>query len=381
MSQEIAIVGASAAGLYLAGLLARAGRAVSVFERAPRLAPAPRTLIVTARYRDLLGPLGEGAIVNEIRRFELFTDGRVASVSLVRPDLVVERAALIRRLAADAEACGAALVLDRRLVGMEQDRSGVRLEFVGSRGGTEPVRVERVVGADGAFSEVARLAGWPRRATVPLVQAVVRRPPDVAVDTTRVWFAPTETRYFYWLIPESHERAVVGLIGEDGATTRRALARFLARHRLEPLGFQAARIPLYAPASPIRRRVGRAEVYLVGDAAGHVKVTTVGGLVTGFRGARGVAELMLTGRRRELRALGRELALHWVVRRALHAFSPQEYRRLLELLDRRTSRHLGLHTRDEAVRLLARMCASQPRLAWLAARNLVLRPGFLSPSS
>ena len=36
-------------------------------------------------------------------------------------------------------------------------------------------------------------------------------------------------------------------------------------------------------------------MYLGGDAAGHVKVSTVGGVVTGFRGALGVVEAILNG--------------------------------------------------------------------------------------
>src|SRR5207249_7597277 len=114
-------------------------------------------------------------------------------------------------------------------------------------------------------------------------------------DTTRVWFIPEDTPYFYWLIPESPKRGAAGLIGEDGPQTRRALNRFLEKQHLEPLEFQAARIPLYTRWIPVRRRLSGANVYLVGDAAGHVKVTTVGGIVTGFRGATAVAEAILNG--------------------------------------------------------------------------------------
>ena len=47
-------------------------------------------------------PAGAGrraAVVNEIRKFELFTDGRAAQVPLDRPDLIIERSRLIRGLA------------------------------------------------------------------------------------------------------------------------------------------------------------------------------------------------------------------------------------------------------------------------------------------
>src|SRR3970040_1585045 len=91
-SEPVSIIGGSAAGFYTAYLLARRGLPVRVFEQAERLDPWVRTLIVTSRMRNLLGPLGEGAVVNEIRRFELFTDGRSATIPLGGPDLIIERA-------------------------------------------------------------------------------------------------------------------------------------------------------------------------------------------------------------------------------------------------------------------------------------------------
>ena len=66
-----------------------------MFEGQDRLDSAPRTLIVTDRMREILGGIGEKAVVNEIRQFELFTDGRVAKIALRRPDLVIERSTLI----------------------------------------------------------------------------------------------------------------------------------------------------------------------------------------------------------------------------------------------------------------------------------------------
>ena len=72
---------------------------MEVLERSDQLDPTPRTLIVTSHMRTLLGQVGERAVVNEIRKFELFTDGRTAQVPLDRPDLIIERSRLIRDLA------------------------------------------------------------------------------------------------------------------------------------------------------------------------------------------------------------------------------------------------------------------------------------------
>ena len=369
---SIAVVGGSAAGLFTAHALASRGRPVTVLEGEPQLAPAPRTLIVTSRLRDELGALAEGAVVNRIRRFELFTNGRSATVSLARPDLVIERATLIRTLAARAEAAGATLLTGRRFVGFDRRAPRASLIVEDEARRADVVRAATVVGADGTFSGVARAGGWPAPVTAPLVQAVVALPPDMRADTTRVWFMPEDTPYFYWLIPDSPTRGVLGLIGEDGPRTRRCLERFLERRGVKPLEFQAARIPVYTRWVPAHRRVGQCDVYLVGDAACHVKVTTVGGIVTGFRGAVGVVESIVDGApSRRLRALRRELDRHLLIRRALHHFRQEDYSRLVDFLGPGAQRVLGTYTRDEANTVLLRLLMTEPRMLLLGLRGLL----------
>jgi flavin-dependent dehydrogenase len=364
--ESVAVVGGSAAGLFTAYLLARGGRDVQVFERSANLDAKARTLIVTSRMADVLGGLGDKAIVNRIQRFEMFADGRVATVTLQRPDLVIERSTLIRELADHAQAAGVRLEFGRELVEVEPNGHGVGFTLRTAHDGGTARR--------SAPTLVARAAGWPEHPTVPLLQAVVRLPADQRPDTTRVWFEPTETPYFYWLVPESPLHGVLGLIGEGGGATRRALEGFLKRHRLEPIDFQAARIPIYRRWVQHHRRVGHGDVYLVGDAAAQVKPTTVGGIVTGFRGARGVAEAILDGgASRELRALRRELDRHLLIRRAMHSFTRSDYTRLFEFLNRPTRRLLGAHTRDEVSRILWQLCLFQPRFLLLGSRALLAR--------
>lgn len=374
-SGNAAVIGGSAAGLFTASLLARQGVPVRVFERIESLEPAARTLIVTHRMRGLLGRAAESSIVNEIRRFELFTDGRAATVALKQPDLIVERRALIQGLADDAQAAGATLELGRRFHALHPNGRGLVLEVERcSDGSREEVHADTIVGGDGASSCVARAAGWPALETVPLVQAIVQLPKDMPPDTARVWFVPQETPYFYWLIPESSTRGALGLIGEAGTETRKLLEQFLEKRKLDPIEFQGARIPVYTGWVPVKRQVGAGSVYLVGDAAGQVKVTTVGGIVTGFRGALGVAEAILNGgSSRELRMLRRELDLHLLLRRSLHDFQQSDYSRLVDLLNAPAIQSLGEYSRDEAWRILWRICLRQPRLLLLGLRGLLTR--------
>lgn len=367
------IIGGSTAGLFAAYRLAMAGVKVELFEQAAALETAPRTLIVTSRMLDVLQGVGRRAVLNEVKHYELFADGRVATVSLGRPDLVIERSALAGELGELAEGAGARVALGRRFVGLRAhgEKMSVLLEHATS-GTVEETTARTVVGADGAFSGVARAAGWPRQRTVPLLQAVVTLPKDLPPDTARVWFVPNETPYFYWLIPESQDRGVLGLIGERGADTRRSMERFLEKQGLTASEFQGARIPVYERWVPPMRRLGGGRVLLVGDAAGHVKVSTVGGIVTGFLGALGIVETVLNGGSSPvLRTLRRELDLHRLVRKTLHRFTEADYLCLLDAMNGSARRLLNAYTRDDAAPLLVRLCFAQPRFMLLGMRALL----------
>ena len=177
-------------------------------------------------------------------------------------------------------------------------------------------------------------------------------------------------------------RSALGLIERRRRTELAACSgRFLEKKHFEPLSFQGARIPVYTGWVPVDRAVGGGKVYLVGDAAGQVKVTTVGGIVTGVRGAEGVAEAILNGgRSRKLSSLRRELNLHLLIRRALHHFQQADYSRLVDLLNSSAKTSLSTYTRDEAARVLWHICRNQPRLLLLGLRGLLM-PQFDRASS
>ena len=129
MSRPVAVIGGSIAGLYAAERLASRGHSVRVYEGSEKLAPVRRSLIVTAALRDLLGDWAEEAVVNEIDRFELFANDRRVEVKLGRPDLIIERATLIRRLATAAGASGAEIVWGHRLERLTATDDGIDMRF------------------------------------------------------------------------------------------------------------------------------------------------------------------------------------------------------------------------------------------------------------
>lgn len=376
--RDVLVVGASAAGLFAAAQLAERGQRVTVLEAGPAVDPEPRSLIVTTRLLDVAGAEGAASVVNEVSSFDIVAGGQQTTIPLQQPDLIIERARLVKALHARALRTGVEVRTGHRFVQLES--RGLPAVVVDIAGEQRVFTARHVIGADGAFSKVARALSHPEQTTGPLLQAIVRLPAGFDERSTKVWFAPEDTPYFYWLIPDAPGRGALGVIGQTGGRTRRILERFLLREGLTPLEYQAARIPIYTGWRRVSHPIGRGVVHLVGDAAGHVKVTTVGGIVTGLRGAAAVAALINDGDRAPLRAARRELDAHLWIRRALHRFDTPDYVRLIGMLNGRARRTLGAVTRDEAFFLALRLAARQPRLLGLGFRGLFASSENLSPA-
>jgi flavin-dependent dehydrogenase len=367
------IVGASISGLTAAYYLARAGVPARLFEAQAPFQPAERTLIVTPAWLRLLEGTPDEVVLNRIAAFELISAGASARIPLREPDVVIERARFLQWLVQRVREAGGEVLFGHRLTAIHPGRTHLILRFTTGENRERWVPTFRVLGADGVHSAVARAIGEDGLERVGLAQARVPLPPDLPPDTVRVWFDRATTRFFYWLIPESPQTAAAGVIAENPGEARRRLEDFLRGHGLSPLGWQEeAEVPLF-PLQAGRAPLGNGRVLLAGDAAGQVKVTTVGGVVTGMRGGLAAARSLLhhTFYDAELRSLRGELFTHALVRRVLDSFTDEDYDELLGLLNGRTLALLGRYHRDELARALWQSLLSQPGWLFLGARALV----------
>src|SRR5262245_19893587 len=372
---KIIIIGASTPGLFAASLLSKAGADVEVYERSGALDFAPRTLIVTEKISEVLGFVPEEVILNEVKYVELFSRSRSATVELARPDLIIERQKLLLLLTKMAEEAGAKIFLGRRFLSFESSGEGVNVVYRDSTAcANRETRADVLIGADGVFSGVARSASHNGHFQTALLQARVRIDKnDISRDTYRVWFDPGRTKYFYWLIPESDEIAALGLIADDARQAGSALKSFLREQGMEPIEYQSSTVPMHKFQYFTRtNEIGR-NVFLVGDAAAQVKVTTVGGVVTGLRGARAVADAILNGKKHgeEASKLKRELDLHLLVRRLLDGFDDLDYDTLIDSMGGALNEILSRETRDDLSRMYLDIVSSQPKLLLLGARALL----------
>ncbi len=376
---DTVIVGASSAGLYAAYLLASAGQRVAVFEQHRTILPARRTLIITPHLRRVLPFPFDEAVLHTTPIMAIAGPTTEAEIRLSEDDLIVERRALIHLLLKRARDAGAEVVVGHKLVGVEPDSQGARLTFRNKeQHWQEVVHTRAIIGADGVFSDTARFTGIRRPPSVPILQAEIDLPSGWDPKRVQVWFDRSDTRFFYWLIPESERRGVLGLVADSDDDIRALLVRFLRKRNIEPLTFQGARVAMHDPRLRPWGRVGNAPVYLVGDAAGQVKVTTVGGSVTGFVGAQAAAEALIKGipYAQTIKPLKRELDLHWWVRRLLDRLDNPGYDALIRGLTPRVRRFLETRTRDEMAGALWPVLLTTPSL-WRVAPHLLRgwRPG------
>ncbi len=371
---KIVIAGASTSGLLAAYLLSKAGHEVEVLERSAKLDPAVRTLIVTDKINEVLGFVPHEIILNEVKHIDLFSKSRSSKMELDRPDLIIAREKLILMLARMSQEAGVKISLNRRFQSFASGKNGVAISYRNLETGEDKREMaDYLIGADGVYSAVAKAASYNGHFHTSLLQARVKLPKGISRNTYQVWFDVARTKYFYWLIPESEDIAAVGLIADDARQAGVNLKSFLDERGWQPLEYQASKVPMHKYEYSAKVKEVSRRVFLVGDSTAQVKVTTVGGVVTGFRGVRAVVEAILEGRSvgKESKGLKRELDLHLLVRRVLDGFTDADYDRLIDFMDGELKGVLSAETRDDLAQMYLRLITSQPRLVMLGAKGLL----------
>lgn len=366
MNYEIVVVGASTAGLYSAELLARQGKQVAVVERVPEIDPEERTYIITPGLYQVMKDIPAGLIQQEIDRFQIQSGQKQADIHLSAPDLIIDRAALISTLASRAKTAGVVFLNNHEFIGFDSSE-GRTLIKLKKEGAVERVSARYLIGADGVNSAVRNSLGLDPVPAVPLLQAVVDQPEGWNPQITKVWFDVENTPYFFWLIPKDGNQAVVGLIAEQGADIQSLLDGFMAAQNFNPVSFQSGQAALHNRNAPTYFTVGNLPVMLVGDAAGQVKVTTVGGTVTGFGGALDAVGRILGTKNNHVK---RELDLHHYIRRLLDQMEAKDYEDLIDMLNPAVTNFLSVHDRDNMRSHFWKLTLLQPRFIPLGLKLL-----------
>jgi len=368
---DVVVIGASTAGLYAAELLALSGKKVGLFDRNDKK-PDFRTYIITPGFKRIVPDFDSTLIRHETNIIHIQAGEEFRTINLSTPDLTIERGQLIDNFMSRAKMAGVEIYQNSKFVSFDHENNKTKLRII--IGDTEKIiQTKYLIGADGVHSQVRELAGMAAVPKVPLLQAEIELPEGWNPGMTKVWFDVNDSPYFYWLIPDRDNKAVVGLISDPGADIRYLLDSFLKKNSFLPLAYQSGQAGMYIPKTKIESASGGVKILLVGDAAGQVKVTTVGGTVTGFAGAQAASKAILEKKPYQvtLRKVNRELRIHYFIRSLLDKMTNQDYSVLLRGLSPRVQSFLNRYDRDQMRQNFWKLALIQPRYIFLGLKLLL----------
>ncbi len=371
MNYDVIVIGASSAGLFAAELLSEAGKRVALFEKEEDSASCERTYIVTQGLFRTVPDFDQSLIRQQIDCFNLISREDQVKIPLSVPDLVLERAELLRYFSMRAEQAGVEIIKDSELIGFYNNSTGTAVN-IRVQGEERLYKTNNLIGADGYNSQVRDLTQLGSVFRVPLLQALVDFPESWDGHVSNVWFDVNRTEFFFWAIPDRDHKGVIGLIGQPEGQIRQQLEYFLEMQNIKPISYQAGQVAVYEPHIRNETKIGNLRIILVGDAAGQVKMTTVGGTVTGLRGSKAAVEAILSNSpyRSKLSGLRRELWLHHFLRTLLNEMKYGEYDKLISQITPAVQGFLRQYDRDEIRGHIWKLAIVQPEFVPLGLELL-----------
>ena len=276
----ISIIGAGPSGTYLGSLIKDK---VRIYEEHKIIGkPIQCTGILTHSIKELT-PLSDEFIVNKIKRIKLISpNNNEYEFKLKNEEIIVDREKFDNYLINKAKDNGAEILTNHKLKDF-QVKDKIELDF-----GNKKENTEILVGADGPNSLIAKKIGLKKDFKIGH-QYVVKGDYDPELFT--VYFNGVKS-YFCWVVPENNKLARIGIVGDSNIP--KLFDEFLNKINIDKKNFiecQSGVIPVYNH----KAKYCKNNVYVIGDAAGHVKATTLGGIVYGMRGAKILAGVLNSG--------------------------------------------------------------------------------------
>jgi digeranylgeranylglycerophospholipid reductase len=352
----INIIGAGPIGSYCAYLLSRSGKKVNVFEEHKDIGlPIQCTGITTSLLKKIIR-LNKDIIINEISKVRIFSpNGNHIEINFKEKNLVIDRKKFDEYIADMAQKEGAKFFLNHRFIDNDDYIARIKDKKTNQ---TKKVKFDKLIGADGPLSQVARSNDlFIKRKFWQGVQARVK-----IKNKNIIEFYPYFGTYA-WLVPENKNTARVGLVSKYHANTLfKNFLKFKKIKKEDIIEYQGGLIPMYNP----KIRTKKGFIYIVGDAASHVKATTGGGIIQGLLAAESLSYSIIKHKNYEKqwrKKIGRELYLHLMARNIMDKFKAKDWNKLIKIINSKECKKiLENNNRDNIYSILIRLIIKEPRL-------------------
>lgn len=292
---EVAVIGAGPAGSFAALRLAELGHDVLLMDSNPETRHPIICSGIVGREAFEEFDLPRSPILDSIGKARFFSPAG-AQVAYEPPEplaFVVDRTAFDRALTKRAAAVGVRVMRGCKAEGLLRDSSGITLSV--RNGKLRTVRARAVVLATGSNRSLHADAGLgvPSAKTVAIGAEV----PFTKLDSAEVFFGNgVAPGFFGWVVPSGPGMARLGVL--SGFRARATFAGFLHKETVR------SRLGTSSTREALEQARGRAvvqgvvcpsyadRVLVVGEAAGQVKTTTLGGIYFGLLGAEIAAEVL-----------------------------------------------------------------------------------------
>ncbi|MCK4550400.1 MAG: NAD(P)/FAD-dependent oxidoreductase [Candidatus Aenigmarchaeota archaeon] len=325
------IVGAGPSGSTAAKHIAKKGYKVLVVDsRGKPGTPQQCSGLFSRNILDIIS-LKKNEILCEIKGARIYSPSmKLFEIKTKKTQgYVVDRTIFDARLLDEAKSAGAKIRTKTRFLKYDKN--------IAYFSGGYNVSAKIIIGADGPNSVVAKNFGFPEleKKISGIIKLYPEKPKE---DVVELYLSrKTAPGFFAWKIPRKND--VEFGIGTD-KNTKQYFDRFLLAHNVKkkPKATTGGIIPLKWRKETVRRNC-----LLVGDAAGHTKATTGGGVVLGIRAAKIAADavcdalqkddiaILSTYETKWKKEIGRDLKYALLIRNFLNSLNDSEIDKLVSI--------------------------------------------------
>jgi len=362
MDCDVVIIGGGPIGCAVGKGIAKEGYKVLILEEHPEIGKPSHCAGLISNEVISLGEVGEDVILNKINGANIYAYDNTR-LSFMGDDVyavVVDRVLFDKKMSQQAEKNGAEILLNARAIMVERKDKMVDVVFIKDNI-EERVRTPLVIGADGAYSNVAKWLGLPLPPEIIYAFQIEAEFPSNSLNQVDVLIDDNiSPGWFSWITPVSKDCIRIGI----GITKRENPRDYFERlcSKWEVLkGFKENNIrKVMAGLIPIGfiNKSYTDNVMLIGDAACQLKPLSGGGLYLGLISADicskvaveafkdgNFSESMLSKYHKTwVKSVGKEISLGLRLRKIFLNLSNQERAEFLKVLDNPEAKSIILST-------------------------------------